>query len=107
MGMALEAGITLVNLTESQFGIGTPRSQFPWNLSGTYMQAMPRIYSQDHSGRQYNFLATYYPTTRMLASRDISQRLPVAVSRGTNAGIWLQPADVAVYEETQKGAMFS
>ncbi|HCU0155248.1 TPA: FAD-binding protein, partial [Escherichia coli] len=51
LGMALEAGITLVNLTESQFGIGTPRSQFPWNLSGTYMQAMPRIYSQDHSGR--------------------------------------------------------
>ena len=39
LGMALEAGITLVNLTESQFGIGTPR-QFPWNLSGTYMQAM-------------------------------------------------------------------
>ncbi|EFG1227735.1 FAD-binding protein [Escherichia albertii] len=68
LGMALEAGITLVNLTESQFGIGTPRSQFPWNLSGTYMQAMPRIYSQDHSGRQYNFLAAYYPTTRMLAS---------------------------------------
>lgn len=59
LGMALEAGITLVNLTESQFGIGTPRNQFPWNLSGTYMQAIPRIYSQDHSGRQYNFLATY------------------------------------------------
>lgn len=107
LGMALEAGITLVNLTESQFGIGTPRSQFPWNLSGTYMQAMPRIYSQDHSGRQYNFLATYYPTTRMLASAIFRKgyQWPFHAERMLEYGSSL--LDVAVYEETQKGAMFS
>lgn len=104
--MALEAGITLVNLTESQFGIGTPRSQFPWNLSGTYMQAMPRIYSQDHSGRQYNFLAAYYPTTRMLASAIFRKgyQWPFHAERMLEYGSSL--LDVAVYEETQKGAMF-
>ena len=103
LGMALEAGITLVNLTESQFGIGTPRSQFPWNLSGTYMQAMPRIYSQDHSGRQYNFLATYYPTTRMLASAIFRKgyQWPFHAERMLEYGSSL--LDVAVYEETQKG----
>ncbi len=45
LGLALEEGLTLTNLTESQFGIGTPRSTFPWNLSGTYVQVIPYIYS--------------------------------------------------------------
>lgn len=47
LGLALEEGLTLTNLTESQFGIGTPRSTFPWNLSGTYVQVIPYIYSVD------------------------------------------------------------
>ena len=38
LGLALEAGLEAVNLTESQFGIGTSRDAFPWNLSGTYVQ---------------------------------------------------------------------
>lgn len=49
--------LTLTNLTESQFGIGTPRSTFPWNLSGTYVQVIPYIYSVDAEGNEYNFLA--------------------------------------------------
>src|SRR5690606_983421 len=68
LGLALEAGIELVNLTESQFGIGTRREGFPWNLSGTYVQAMPHIYSLDGEGRGHHFLADYYRTTRELAS---------------------------------------
>lgn len=103
LGMALDAGITLVNLTESQFGIGTPRTRFPWNLSGTYMQAMPRIFSQDSEGRQYNFLAEYYPTTRMLASAIFRKgyQWPFHAERMLDYGSSL--LDVAVYEETQKG----
>lgn len=68
LGLALEAGIALVNLTESQFGIGTRREGFPWNLSGTYVQAIPHIYSVDGEGRERHFLADYYRTTRELAS---------------------------------------
>ncbi|MEM6884203.1 MAG: FAD-binding protein, partial [Verrucomicrobiota bacterium] len=54
LGLALEAGIKLCNLTESQFGIGTPRTKFPWNLSGTYVQVMPRVYSMDADGNEIN-----------------------------------------------------
>ncbi len=68
LGLALEAGIEAVNLTESQFGIGTPRDGFPWNLSGTYAQCLPYIYSLDSAGIERNFLGDYYRTTQELAS---------------------------------------
>ncbi|HKK19323.1 MAG TPA: FAD-binding protein [Opitutales bacterium] len=68
LGIALEAGIELCNLTESQFGIGTPRTKFPWNLSGTYVQVMPRVYSVDEEGKEINFLKRYYRTTREMVS---------------------------------------
>lgn len=68
LGLALEAGIELVNLTESQFGIGTRREGFPWNLSGTYVQAIPHIYSVDAEGRERHFLGEVYRTTQELAS---------------------------------------
>jgi succinate dehydrogenase/fumarate reductase flavoprotein subunit len=68
LGMALEAGVEAVNLTESQFGVGTSRDGFPWNLSGTYVQAMPHIFSLDREGREHDFLSEYYRTTQELAS---------------------------------------
>jgi succinate dehydrogenase / fumarate reductase, flavoprotein subunit len=68
LGLALEAGLTLVNLTESQFGIGTRREGFPWNLSGTYVQVMPHIYSVDADGREHHFLADWYRSTQELAA---------------------------------------
>lgn len=68
LGLALETGLELANITESQFGIGTRREGFPWNLSGTYVQVIPHIYSVDESGSEHHFLADYYRTTQELAS---------------------------------------
>ena len=68
LGIALEAGVELCNLTESQFGIGTPRTKFPWNLSGTYVQVMPRVYSVGENGEEIHFLKRYYRTTREMVS---------------------------------------
>jgi len=47
-GAALEAGLEACNLTESQFGLAS--ISFRWNVSGTYMQVVPRIYSTDADG---------------------------------------------------------
>ncbi len=55
LGLALEAGLELVNITESQFGISTRREGFPWNLSGTYVQVIPHIYSVDEDGTEHHF----------------------------------------------------
>jgi succinate dehydrogenase / fumarate reductase, flavoprotein subunit len=103
LGLALEAGIETVNLTESQFGIGTSRDGFPWNLSGTYAQCMPYVYSVDSSGRERNFLADYYRTTQELASNIFRKgyQWPFHATRMLDFGSSL--FDLAVFRETQGG----
>lgn len=103
LGLALEAGVTLVNLTESQFGIGTRREGFPWNLSGTYVQAMPYVYSVDPAGVEHNFLANYYRTTQELASNIFRKgyQWPFHATRMLDFGSSL--VDLAISRENQAG----
>ncbi|MEC9645108.1 FAD-binding protein [Escherichia marmotae] len=105
LGLALEEGLTLTNLTESQFGIGTPRSTFPWNLSGTYVQVIPYIYSVDTEGNEYNFLADYYRTTQELASNIFRKgyQWPFHAIRVMDFGSSL--LDMAVAKEQQSGRL--
>lgn len=103
LGLALEAGIGLCNVTESQFGIGTPRTTFPWNLSGTYVQVMPRVYSVDDEGNELNFLAKYYRTTREMVSNTFRKgyQWPYHSTRMLDYGSSL--FDLAVYLEGKAG----
>jgi succinate dehydrogenase / fumarate reductase, flavoprotein subunit len=103
LGLAVEAGIEAVNLTESQFGIGTSRERFPWNLSGTYVQCMPYVYSVDSRGREHNFLGDYYRTTRELASNIFRKgyQWPFHATRMLDFGSSL--FDLAVFRESQAG----
>lgn len=103
LGLALEAGVDLVNLTESQFGIGTRRENFPWNLSGTYVQALPYIFSVDAEGAEHNFLADYYRSTQELASNIFRKgyQWPFHASRMLDFGSSL--VDLAITRENQAG----
>ena len=103
LGLALEAGIELCNVTESQFGIGTPRTTFPWNLSGTYVQVMPRIYSVDAEGNEIHFLKRYYRTTREMVSNTFRKgyQWPYHSTRMLDYGSSL--LDLAVFLEQQAG----
>jgi succinate dehydrogenase / fumarate reductase, flavoprotein subunit len=103
LGLALEAGLEAVNLTESQFGIGTSRDGFPWNLSGTYVQAMPYIFSRDSRGNERNFLADYYRTTQELASNVFRKgyQWPFHATRMLGFGSSL--VDLAIVKETRAG----
>ncbi|WP_227754505.1 FAD-dependent oxidoreductase [Stagnihabitans tardus] len=103
LGLALEAGITLVNLTESQFGIGTRREGFPWNLSGTYVQALPHLFSVDAEGREHAFLKDYYRTTQEMASNIFRKgyQWPFHATRMLDFGSSL--IDLAIFRETQMG----
>ncbi|ANK85380.1 MULTISPECIES: FAD-dependent oxidoreductase [Rhizobium] len=103
LGLALEAGVELVNLTESQFGIGTRREGFPWNLSGTYVQAIPHFYSVDGEGAEHHFLARYYRSTQELASNIFRKgyQWPFHATRMLDFGSSL--VDLAIYRETAAG----
>ncbi len=103
LGLALAAGVELVNLTESQFGIGTRREGFPWNLSGTYVQAIPHIYSLDADGREHHFLAAYYRTTQEMASNVFRKgyQWPFHSTRMLDFGSSL--VDLAIFRESAAG----
>ncbi len=103
LGLALETGLELVNITESQFGIGTRREGFPWNLSGTYVQVIPHVYSLDADGREHHFLADYYRSTQEMASNVFRKgyQWPFHASRMLDFRSSL--VDVAIYRENQKG----
>ncbi len=53
-GLAIDAGATLSNMEEWQYGIASTR--FRWNLSGTYQQVLPRYVSVTPDGEESEFL---------------------------------------------------
>ncbi len=103
LGLALEAGLELVNITESQFGIGTRREEFPWNLSGTYVQVIPHIYSVDEAGAEHHFLPRYYRTTQEMASNIFRKgyQWPFHATRMLDHQSSL--VDLAIFKESQQG----
>ncbi|MBR7133714.1 MAG: FAD-binding protein [Clostridia bacterium] len=56
--LALLAGAKAQNLTEWQYGLASINPR--WNVSGTYMQVLPRFVSVDENGNEYEFLADYF-----------------------------------------------
>lgn len=59
-GIAFEAGIKGKNLTEWQYGIASRKPR--WNVSGSYMQALPRFISTDtDGGNEREFLNDLFP----------------------------------------------
>ncbi|MFZ2145769.1 MAG: FAD-binding protein, partial [Sedimentisphaerales bacterium] len=111
------------NLTESQFGLASIK--FRWNVSGTYMQAIPRIFSTDapafscesKSGGKdkKEFLTGFFPSMSKMATNIFLKgyQWPFDPQRiePSNAGSVGNPPsagqssliDILVFNETQKG----
>jgi succinate dehydrogenase/fumarate reductase flavoprotein subunit len=101
-GLAMEAGLAAENLTESQFGLASTR--FRWNVSGTYMQAVPRIYSTDpDGGRPRDFLADAFPTMARMATAIFLKgyQWPFDPQRVADSGSSI--IDLLVHAETERG----
>lgn len=56
--LALSAGAPLQNMTEWQYGLASVHPR--WNVSGTYMQVLPRFISVDENGKEYEFLSDFF-----------------------------------------------
>ncbi|MCX5645860.1 MAG: FAD-binding protein [Phycisphaerae bacterium] len=101
-GLAFRAGLAAENLTESQFGLAS--IQFRWNVSGTYMQAIPRIFSTDaQGGQEHDFLAGFFPSMKTIATAIFLKgyQWPFDPQKIENLGSSL--IDVLVFNERQKG----
>src|SRR5699024_5223691 len=67
-GAALRAGVRGKNVTEWQFGLASIRPK--WNVSGSYMQVMPKFISTDADGNNpREFLTDYFNDYGELLSR--------------------------------------
>ena len=62
IGLAIAIGARARNLAESQFGMAS--TKFRWNVSGSYMQVLPRIVSRAADGvsDEKEFLREYFKT---------------------------------------------
>ena len=100
-GIALEAGASGKNLTEWQYGLASlsPR----WNVSGTYMQALPRFVSTDASGGDAReFLSEALPDVSVLLSLTFLKgyQWPFDVRKAMDGSSLI---DLLVYKEMQLG----
>jgi succinate dehydrogenase/fumarate reductase flavoprotein subunit len=96
---ALLAGLEACNLTESQYGLAS--TKFRWNVSGTYMQAIPRIYSTDaDGGDEREFLTEYFDDMPSMAANIFLKgyQWPFDAQRITDRQSTL--VDMAVHQET-------
>ncbi|MFC1764628.1 FAD-binding protein [Planctomycetota bacterium] len=103
IGLALMAGAKAQSLPESQYGMAS--TQFRWNVSGTFMQVIPKFISTAADGRSdvQEFLPPYFKTVGDMNSAIFLKGYqwpfdPRKVEDGSSI------VDILVYIETvQKG----
>ena len=100
IGVALMAGAEARNLAESQFGMASVK--FRWNVSGSYMQVIPRIYSVDADGVERDFVTDFFGSPSAAANAIFLKGYQWPFSAGNVRGSSL--IDILVYIETvEKG----
>ena len=100
-GIALEAGVKGRNLTEWQYGLASVRPR--WNVSGTYMQVLPRVYSANEDGSdEREFLFDAFQSEGELLSNLFLKgyQWPFDVKKAREGS---SKIDLLVYLETLKG----
>ena len=57
-GVLIEAGVRMCNFSQWQYGMASV--DFRWNVSGSFMQVLPRLVSKDSEGNEHEFLGDYF-----------------------------------------------
>ena len=100
-GLALEAGVKGKNLTEWQYGLASVAPR--WNVSGTYMQVLPRVFSTAADGSdEREFLMDFFTDTHDMLSKLFLKgyQWPFDVRKVADGSSII---DILVYLETCKG----
>lgn len=98
-GIAFEAGAAGQNLTEWQYGLASVNPR--WNVSGTYMQALPRFISVGADGREKEFLADAFGAQGAVLDNTFLKGYgwPFNVKAAKGPSL----IDLLVYRETEAG----
>lgn len=100
-GLALEAGVKGKNLTEWQYGLASVHPR--WNVSGTYMQVLPRVYSTAADGSdEREFLMDFFTDAQDMLSKLFLKgyQWPFDVRKVADGSSII---DILVYLESCKG----
>ena len=100
-GLALEAGARGKNLTEWQYGLASVAPR--WNVSGTYMQVLPRVFSTAADGSdEREFLTDFFTDAHDMLSKLFLKgyQWPFDVRKVAHGSSII---DILVYLETCKG----
>lgn len=102
-GLALRAGASGKNLTESQYGIASIK--FRWNLSGSYQQVLPRYISTDREGNdEKEFLEEYFEDKTKLLDDIFLKGYQWPFDPRKLEGVASSMIDLLVYQEiVEKG----
>lgn len=98
-GVLIEAGVRICNFTQWQYGMASV--DFRWNVSGSFMQVIPRFVSVDENGNEYEFLSNYFEDIHEAYSFVFLKgyQWPFSYGRVKESS----QIDLAVHSETSKG----
>lgn len=98
-GILLNAGVKLCNFSQWQYGMASV--DFRWNVSGSFMQVIPRFVSIDENGNEYEFLNGYFSSATEMCDNIFLKgyQWPFSCNRAEQSS----RVDIAVHNETQKG----
>ena len=98
-GVLIEAGVRLCNFSQWQYGMASV--DFRWNVSGSFMQVVPRFVSVDENGTQREFLADYFESDAQMCENIFLKgyQWPFSFARAELSS----KVDIAVHNETVKG----
>ena len=98
-GVLLEAGVRLCNYSQWQYGLASV--DFRWNVSGSFMQVIPRFVSVDESGNEYEFLPDYFESEKAANSAVFLKgyQWPFCYERADASS----KVDIAVHEQINMG----
>ncbi len=94
-GVMINAGVKLCNFTQWQYGMASV--DFRWNVSGSFMQVVPRFVSVDENGVEREFLKDYFvnPSDYVFLK---GYQWPFSYERAEKSS----KIDIAVHNETKK-----
>ncbi len=98
-GVMIEAGVSLCNYSQWQYGLASV--DFRWNVSGSFMQVIPRFISIDEKGEETEFLREIFSNDAELCSTVFLKgyQWPFSVDRMELSS----KIDFAVHSQTSKG----